>query len=153
MRGTWFWSLGREDPLEKEMQPTPVLLHGKSHGWRSPVGYSPWGCKESDMTEGLHFTSLHFNVEKIEFNSAYQILGWLYELTTVILEARKWQAKSSSKSYILNKCEIIIVLLCRILRMPLNTWATHRSWKASAASQNEPVWPCAWNCLFWEVYL
>ena len=72
------------------------------------------------MTEGLHFTSLHFNVEKIEFNSAYQILGWLYELTTVILEARKWQAKSSSKSYILNKCEIIIVLLhCRILRMPL----------------------------------
>ena len=31
----------------------PVLLPGKSHGQRSVVGYSPWGRKESDMTEGL----------------------------------------------------------------------------------------------------
>ena len=30
-----------EDPLEKEMQPTPVFLLGKSHGQRSLVGYSP----------------------------------------------------------------------------------------------------------------
>ena len=33
---------------------TPVLLPGKSHGWRSLVGSSPWGREESDMTE--HFT-------------------------------------------------------------------------------------------------
>ena len=39
----------------RKWQPTPVLLPGKSHGQRSPVGYSPWGCKESDMTERLHF--------------------------------------------------------------------------------------------------
>ena len=32
-------------------QPTPVFLPGKSHGQRSLVGYSPWGHKESDMTE------------------------------------------------------------------------------------------------------
>ena len=32
-------------------QPTPVFLPGESHGQRSLVGYSPWGCKESDMTE------------------------------------------------------------------------------------------------------
>ena len=31
--------------------PTPVLLPGKSHGWRSPVGCSPWGREESDTTE------------------------------------------------------------------------------------------------------
>ena len=30
---------------------------GKSHGWRSLVGYSPWGCKESDMTKRLFFLS------------------------------------------------------------------------------------------------
>ena len=30
-------------------QPTLVLLLGKFHGWRSVVGYSPWGCKESDL--------------------------------------------------------------------------------------------------------
>ena len=39
--------------------PTPVLLPGKSHGWRSLVGYSPWGPKESDTTERLHF---HFSL-------------------------------------------------------------------------------------------
>ena len=32
-------------------QCTPVLLPGKSHGWTSLVGYSPWGRKESDTTE------------------------------------------------------------------------------------------------------
>ena len=35
-------------------QPTPVLLPGKSHGWRSLVGCSPWGRKESGTTERLH---------------------------------------------------------------------------------------------------
>ena len=39
----------------RQWQPTPVLLPGKSHGWRSLVGYSPWGHEESDMTERLHF--------------------------------------------------------------------------------------------------
>ena len=34
---------------------TPVLLPGKFRGRRSLVGYSPWGCRESDMTERLHF--------------------------------------------------------------------------------------------------
>ena len=34
---------------------SPVLLPGKSHGRRSMVGYSPWGRKESDTTERLHF--------------------------------------------------------------------------------------------------
>ena len=42
----------------RQWQPTPALLPGKSHGQRSLVGYSPWGHKESDMTEWLHFT--HF---------------------------------------------------------------------------------------------
>ena len=32
-------------------QSTPVLLPGKFHGQRSLEQYSPWGCKELDMTE------------------------------------------------------------------------------------------------------
>ena len=40
----------------RQWHPTPVLLPGKSHGWRSLVGCSPWGREESDMTERLHFT-------------------------------------------------------------------------------------------------
>ena len=38
-------SLGREDPLEEGMATTPVFLPGESHGWRSLVGYSPWGSQ------------------------------------------------------------------------------------------------------------
>ena len=43
----------------RQWQPTPAFLPGKSHGWRSLVGYSPWGRKESDRTERLHF---HFSL-------------------------------------------------------------------------------------------
>ena len=42
---------GQEDPLQESMTTTPVFLPGESHGQRSLVGYSPWGCKESDMTK------------------------------------------------------------------------------------------------------
>ena len=52
-------SLGREDPLEEEMATHSLLLPGESHGGRSLVGYSPWGLKELDMTERLHF---HFSL-------------------------------------------------------------------------------------------
>ena len=39
----------------RRWHPTPVLLPGISHGLRSLVGCSPWGCKQSDTTEQLHF--------------------------------------------------------------------------------------------------
>ena len=50
------------DYRRRQWNPTPVLLPGKSYGWRSLVGYSPWGRKESDMTERLHF---HFSLSCI----------------------------------------------------------------------------------------
>ena len=53
MQETWVQSLGWEDPLEKEWQPTPVFLPGESHGQRSLAGHSPRGHKESDTPEGL----------------------------------------------------------------------------------------------------
>ena len=53
MQETWVQSLGWEDPLEEGMLPTPLFLPGEFHGQRSLVGYSPWGHKESAMTEQL----------------------------------------------------------------------------------------------------
>ena len=44
--GTWW---------RRQWQPTPVLLSGKSHGWRSLVGRSPRGRKKPDTTEQLPF--------------------------------------------------------------------------------------------------
>ena len=40
-------------PWRRAWQPTPVFLHGSSRGQRSLVGYSLWGCKESDTTNRL----------------------------------------------------------------------------------------------------
>ena len=40
-------------PRRRKWQPTPVFLHGLSHGQRSLVGYSPWGLKELDITEHI----------------------------------------------------------------------------------------------------
>ena len=44
------------------MRPTPAPLPGKSHGWRSLIGRSPWGREESDTTERLH---CHFSLSCI----------------------------------------------------------------------------------------
>ena len=46
----------------RQWQPTEVLLPGKSHGWKSLVGCSPWGLKALDTTERLHF---HFSLSCI----------------------------------------------------------------------------------------
>ena len=56
--------LGQEDPLEKEMAMTPLFLHGKCYGQRSLVGYSPWGPKESDMTERLNNNRVNAEIRK-----------------------------------------------------------------------------------------
>ena len=41
----------RKIPQRRKWQPNPVFLPREFHGQRSLVGYRPWGCKESDMTE------------------------------------------------------------------------------------------------------
>ena len=54
MQKTQVRSLGQEDPWRRKWQPIPVFLPREFHGWA--IGYSPWGCKESDMTECLTHT-------------------------------------------------------------------------------------------------
>ena len=48
----------------RQWHPTLVLLPGKSHGWRSLVGCSPWGCCKSNTNERLHF-HFHFSLSCI----------------------------------------------------------------------------------------
>ena len=61
MQETWVQSLGQEDPLEKEMATLPHI-----HAWKIPWNKEPGGLQSmgsqrvTDMTEPLHFTSLHF---------------------------------------------------------------------------------------------
>ena len=56
MRETRVQSLGWEDPLEKEMVPTPVFLPGESHGWRSLTGYSHGVAKSQIQLCNFTFT-------------------------------------------------------------------------------------------------
>ena len=57
-----FFQASNSHPWRRQWHLTPVLLPAKSHGRRSLVGCSPWGCKESDTTEQLHF---HFSLSCI----------------------------------------------------------------------------------------
>ena len=62
-----------KDGRRRRWQPTPVLLTGKSHGWGSLVGCSPWGRKESDTTERLHF---HFHALEKEMATHSSVPAW-----------------------------------------------------------------------------
>ena len=51
MQETQVQSLDGKTPWRREWQPTPVFFPGEFHGQKSLGDYSPWGCKDSDMTE------------------------------------------------------------------------------------------------------
>ena len=83
-------------------QPTPAFLPGKSHGQRSLVGYSSWGCQELDTIElHFHFLSLAFSYWFIiSFKSrnyyCYSIFSLSHishsnYLVVLIVDLRIWQ--------------------------------------------------------------
>ena len=59
----------------RQWYPTPVLLPGKSHGWRGLVGCSPWSRWESDTTERLH-SHFHFHALEKEIATHSSVLAW-----------------------------------------------------------------------------
>ena len=52
-------------PWRRKWQPTPVFLPGKFLGQRRLADYSPWGHKESDMTEHAPMVELNMLILKI----------------------------------------------------------------------------------------
>ena len=57
---------------------TPVFLPGKSHGQRSLAGYSPWGCKGSNISERLSIIQRNWNAA-LE-NSVNLVIPWLWDV-------------------------------------------------------------------------
>ena len=88
-----------------QWHPTPVLLPGKSHGWRSLVGCSPWGRRESDMTERLHF---HFslsctgegNGNPLQYACLENPKGWgaWWAAVSGVAQSQTWLKRLSSSS-------------------------------------------------------
>ena len=60
-------------PWRREWPLTPVSLLGESHGQRSLAGYSPWGCKELDMTDQLS----HSHVSVVKLNTQTSRHGYI----------------------------------------------------------------------------
>ena len=54
-----FNSWVRKIPWRRKWKPTPVLT-GKPHRQMTLAGYSPWGCKESDITQQLNNKDIYF---------------------------------------------------------------------------------------------
>ena len=111
MQETQVWSLVWGDPLEEGMKSTPVFLPGVSHGQRSLVGYSPWGCKVSDMIEWLTLSlSVIYNAsEKLKFifnicKNFYYNYAWFF-----LLRQNKWNFSAT--------------LFCIANQVPVNLWS------------------------------
>ena len=89
----------------RQWHPTPVLLPGKSHGWRSLVGCSPWGREESDMTERLPF---HFSLSCIGEGNGNPLRcsclenprdgGAWWAAVSGVAQSRTWLRRLSSSS-------------------------------------------------------
>ena len=89
----------------RQWHPTPVLLPGKSHGQRSLVGCSPWGRKESDTTEQLHF---HFSLSCIGEGNGNPLQcsclenprdgGTWWAVVYGVPQSRTWRKQLSSSS-------------------------------------------------------
>ena len=77
MQKTHVLSLRQWDSLEKGI-PTPVFLLEKFHGQKNLTSYSPWGCKESDMTEQL--TRTHTSTQTLLlFSYSYSSYYFFYK--------------------------------------------------------------------------
>jgi len=78
----------------RKWQPTPEPLPGKSHGRRSVGDYSPWGRKELDTTERLHFLSFFLHCVSITWGKrsgeTFPEFGWGWSWEWMF-RVRKWQ--------------------------------------------------------------
>ena len=68
----------REIPWSRKWQPTPGFWPGKSHGQRSLVGYSLWGCKESGTTEQLNHRHHLILYEWLVLDSFHSFIYLIY---------------------------------------------------------------------------
>ena len=91
---TQFRSLGWEDPLEERTwQPTPVLP-GKSHGWSNLMGYSPKGCKQSDMTEGTEHVCILREFPRGTAEDSGSMPGWGIKIPSPVAKSKQTNKKT-----------------------------------------------------------
>ena len=103
---TWVCFLGQEDSPEKGMTTTLSLLPGKFYGQRSLEGYSPQGCKESDLTEQLTLSHPEY-IKSYNSTTKNLIKKWAKDLNTclskrdiqLIQQAHEKMLKNTTRVY------------------------------------------------------
>ena len=124
----------------RQRHPTPALLPGKSHGWRSLVGCSPWGRWELDTTERLHF---HFSLSCIGEGNGNPLqcsclenprdgeAWWAAVYGVAQSRTRLKRLSSSSSSSILTNGASLVAQTVKNLPAIQKTWARSLGWEDS----------------------
>ena len=99
---------------------TPVLLPGKSHGWRSLVGCSPWVAKSRARLSDFTFT-FHFHALEKEMTTRSSVLAWRIPGT----EEPSGLPSMGSHRVGHNWCDLAVVAAAD-LTLPLEVWSTHQ---------------------------
>ena len=98
-------SLSREDPWRRKWQPSSAFLPWKSHGQRSLVSYSPWGCKKirHDLLTKQQNCKHYFQPQSIK--RGFFFFFWLHPASCMILvpqlgiESRPPAVEAQSPNY------------------------------------------------------
>ena len=96
-------------PRRRAWQPTPVFLPGESHGWRSLVGYSPWGLTTDSWTRlrwlSIHSTDLFRCNFKTSCSMLYTIHCWMWRAReAVLLRQNLLFGDKNQRFFLLLKC-------------------------------------------------
>ena len=112
----------------RQWHPTPVLLPGKSHGWRSLVGCGPWGHEESDTTEWLHF---QFSVPCIGEGKGNPLQcsclenprdGGAWWAAVYGVAQSQTRLKQLSSSIHCERIPLIKLIICHLTHIPFFVW-------------------------------
>ena len=122
----------------RKWQLTPLLLPGKFHGWRSLIGYSPWGHKEFDMIERQHIHHIEANITKSQLIISEIFSGfsfWICKVSNKIYFLISFKFTLFLQSFHLTElrkhiktqtaCQTITVV--QIIKMPFNKFYDHSS--------------------------
>ena len=113
-------------PWRRKWQPTPVFLPGKPHGQRSLLGYSPWGGKESDMTEQLNSTINdrvspipQFNVSPSHYLNCLKLVIEFLTFTKILKLSPSFPCNLSLFLQVLLLTWLLLLLHSLLLNLPL----------------------------------
>ena len=140
--------------FKQKWQPTPIFLPRKFHGQRSLAGYSPWGRKELDTTNQLHFLSFFKKLNILLIHNPQITLLGIYPkelketctqifVAALFITAQTWkQPRSLSIGESINKLWNIQTVKYLVLKRD-KLLSLEKTWgKLQCILLKKPHWKC-----------